>query len=217
MHPDLTGKSRPSIFFLYYFRVPQIFELGDGIKLLRNEPGKDKFVLNEKGHNLFWSTQEKIMEQLRQPAFTGRPVTAPLNYFQAELIDEVFAQINELLALAKQKNFKVIFFFNPHNQNLYSTYAHAFFPIKLRLAALTDYYDFSGLNSITMDNLNYYEESHYRYRVGDMIVKRIFGTGNILVPEDFGVLVTGENVSEHIKKQQLELERYVAANRKSIH
>jgi hypothetical protein len=75
---------------------------------------------------------------------------------------------------------------------------------------MTDFYDFSGLNSVTLNNLNYYEKNHYRYLVGNMIVKRIFGCGNINIPDDFGVLVTKNNINEHIKKQRWELENYLA-------
>jgi len=58
--------------------------------------------------------------------------------------------------------------------------------------------------------LNYYKESHYRYLVNNMIVKRIVGCGNVSVPDDFGVLVTKKTVSEHVKKQKLELEKYLS-------
>ena len=89
------------------------------------------------------------------------------------------------------------------------------FQVKQKLASIIDFYDFSGLNSVTRNNLNYYEEDHYRYLVGNMIVKRIFGCGNINVPDDFGVLVTKNNVNEHITKQRWELENYLANKNKA--
>lgn len=46
--------------------------------------------------------------------------------------------------------------------------------IQYRLAQITPYYDFSGLNRITTDDYYYYEVSHYRPIVGDMIIHRIF-------------------------------------------
>ena len=88
--------------------------------------------------------------------------------------------------------------------------ANYLFSVKQRLVSATDYYDFSGLNSVTLNDMNYYEISHYRYIVGDMIIKKIFAVGDINVPRDFGVLVTKKNVNQHIRKQKLELENYRA-------
>ena len=88
-------------------------------------------------------------------------------------------------------------------------YASSLYAVKQKLASLTDYYDFSGLDSVTLNNYNYYEGVHYRYLVGDMIIKRIFDCGNINIPGDFGVLVTKKNVNEHIQKQKQELEKYL--------
>ena len=56
--------------------------------------------------------------------------------------------------------------------------------------------------------MNYYEESHYRYLVGDMMIKRVFGTGDMALPDDFGVLVTKQNVNGHLEKQKRELFQY---------
>lgn len=209
MHPYITGNNLPNIFFTYYFRTPKLFELANGRKLLFNDGQEEKFILDEKGLNLFWIKKEKQLKLLGKPLFTNDTIKSSPNIFNAKLVDEAFTQIEELILLARKNNFSLIFFFNPLNNKLYTEYANSLFPVKLRLALLTDFYDFSGLNSITLNNFNYYEESHYRYLVGDMIVKRIFGYGNINVPEDFGVLVTKENVKEHIEKQKLELNKYL--------
>jgi hypothetical protein len=210
MHPSITGRSLPDIFLTFYFRFPNLFEISNGMKLLLNDEQEKKFLLNENGLYLFWVKKEKTFELLGKPLFTTDTIQASPNLFNEKLENESFAQIQGLISLAKKNNFALIIFFNPLNNKLYMEYANSLFPVKLRLASLTDFYDFSGLNSVTLDNLNYYEESHYRYLVGDMIVKRIFGDGDINVPEDFGVLVTKKNVNEHIKKQKLELEKYLS-------
>lgn len=58
----------------------------------------------------------------------------------------------------------------------------------------------SGYNSITLNNCNYYESKHYRPHVGDMIAARIFLDKDKVVPDDFGVFVTKENIDKHIGK-----------------
>jgi len=57
--------------------------------------------------------------------------------------------------------------------------------------------------------MNYYEEVHFRYRVADMVIKRIFGAGTADVPDDFGVLVTKETIDQHLAEQQQDLDRYL--------
>jgi hypothetical protein len=77
---------------------------------------------------------------------------------------------------------------------------------KKRLAQITDFYDFSGINSITKDPFNYYETSHYRVFIGEMMLARMFENDkNITVPEDFGDLVTKSNIDIHIKKLKSQL------------
>ena len=77
---------------------------------------------------------------------------------------------------------------------------------------MTDYYDFSGFNSVTTNPVNYYEEVHYRYRVGDMIIERIFGGSVAALPEDFGSLVTKHSIGQHLEKQKRELEQYLKSH-----
>jgi hypothetical protein len=210
MHPSITGRLLSDVFCTYYFRVPKLFELANGIKLLfNNEQGKKLFILNEKGLYMFWVKKEKEIELLGKPLFTTNIIQVSQKPFDKKLEDEAFVQIQELILLAKKNNFRLIIFFNPISTNLYMSPARSLFPVKQKLALLTDYYDFSGLNSVTLNNLNFYEESHYRYLVGDMIIEKIFSDSNINVPGDFGVLVTKKNVNEHIQKQKRELEKYL--------
>jgi hypothetical protein len=67
------------------------------------------------------------------------------------------------------------------------------------------YYDFSGLNSITTNNYYYYETSHFRPVVGDMMLNIMFQTPEIEVPGDFGFRVSSVNVDTHLKKQCKEI------------
>lgn len=209
MHPSITGRRLSNIFSTYYFRVPKIFELANGIKLLFKGEEGGKIILNKKGLHLLWVKKEKQIELTGKPLFTMDTIQFPPKVFDKKLEDEAFAQIQELILLAEKNNFRLIFFFNPFSFNLYMSHASSLFPVKQKLALLTDYYDFSGVNSITLNNYNYYEGVHYRYLVGNMIIKRIFDDGNIIIPVDFGVLVTKKNIHEHIQKQKRELQKYL--------
>lgn len=75
------------------------------------------------------------------------------------------------------------------------------------LAEITEFWDFSGLNSIGADPRYFYDSAHFRNDVGSMALARIFGNDAPYIPEDFGVLVNRENVEERIAALWTEPER----------
>jgi hypothetical protein len=64
-----------------------------------------------------------------------------------------------------------------------------------RLADISEYYNFSGINDVTTDNSLYLETSHYKMAVGDMIIDAIFNdqVDQQLLAQGFGYYVTKEN------------------------
>lgn len=74
---------------------------------------------------------------------------------------------------------------------------------KRELVKLTPVWDFSGYNSITTEAIaermnNYVDHSHYTPAVGDLILNRIYSRQTEKIPKDFGVLLTTENVEQHL-------------------
>ena len=98
-------------------------------------------------------------------------------------------------------------FINPVHKNVFLDCGVDFDRFKRALSHLSGFYDFSGLNSVTTDNFNYYETSHYRPKVGDLVIARIFNQRNIKVPEDFGQWVTAENIDLHLKTLRQQVNR----------
>lgn len=78
-------------------------------------------------------------------------------------------------------------------------------------------FDFSGFNSVTTeaipqasgvpDMLYFWEASHYRANVGEMILNRMFGQSDG-VPADFGVELTPATLTGHLAAQRAARERY---------
>lgn len=123
--------------------------------------------------------------------------------YRGNRIKETIADLAKLKVLCNDNNIELIVFINPINAVTYrDTNMQEFNEFKRQLAQITDYYDFSGLNDITTNNYYYYETSHYRPLVGDMIVNRLFYKGNA----DFGVYVTKENVEEHLQDLEKQLQ-----------
>jgi hypothetical protein len=78
-------------------------------------------------------------------------------------------------------------------------------------------FDFSGFNSITTeaipqasgvpDMLYFWETSHYRVNVGEMILNRMFGRDGA-APTDFGVELTPQSLGGHLAAQRTARDRY---------
>lgn len=209
MHPEVSGKSRASVFFKFFLRMPRSFELSREFdSLFKNVDSKAE--LTDNGLNLFWLQTERIITASGKPLFSDPPFVYAPFVFDESLVQEVLDQVDELKELSRKHHFNLTFFFNPIQARRYVNFAHGFLPIKQKLARHTDFYDFSGFNSITTNNLNYYEEQHYRYLVGEMIVERMFGNNHRHVPDDFGVLVTKDTTENYMHKQKREMDKYLA-------
>jgi hypothetical protein len=209
MHPDIGGPSRPEIFGMYFFRKPSINELARWRDRVLYGKSEGRIIISSLGVNLGWRQKERIIEATDKPIFEfSVSKYEPVSYGRKEM-DEAFASIEDLIALSQTHHFALTFFITPFYSQLYLNNAEALLSAKERLAKLTDYYDFSGFNSVTTNAMNYYEESHYRYRVGDMIIARIFGRDAVKLSDDFGVLVTHQNIGRHLENQKRELEKYL--------
>ncbi len=124
-------------------------------------------------------------------------------HYEGNRIIETIGELRQLKDICDTNGIELIVFINPINAETYrDTNMQEFNEFKYQLAQVTDYYDFSGLNDITTNNYYYYETSHYRPLVGDMIVNRLFNRGNI----EFGVYVTKENVEEHLQDLEKQLQ-----------
>lgn len=113
-------------------------------------------------------------------------------------LDATMRDIEELCAFARAHDIELIFFLNPLWQTTYiDNDAAELDAFRRRLAQVTDYYDFSGLNDVATDAYNFYESSHYRPVTGRRILARLFG-GAAESPAGFGSYVTAETVEAHL-------------------
>lgn len=62
-------------------------------------------------------------------------------------------------------------------------------------------WSFYGINTITLNKENFDNlGQHFKPKISPLIFARIFNDKNIKVPEDFGVLLTKENIDEELEK-----------------
>jgi hypothetical protein len=97
-----------------------------------------------------------------------------------------------------QKDINLLIFFVPENHNYLDQFDRKLFLDFLKkVSTIVEFWNFSGYNSITLNDTNYYDYFHFRYFISDLIVKRIFND-TTSVPSDFGVYVTEKNIDSHI-------------------
>jgi hypothetical protein len=117
--------------------------------------------------------------------------------------------LKEIVDLCTLNNINLIVFTTPHNKNMMDSFIiKDYLEFLKMISSFTSFYDFTGYNSVTTKNINYYESSHYREKVGILIAARIFNDKEVEVPQDFGVLVTKDNVDEHLENLRKQIEEY---------
>ncbi len=115
-------------------------------------------------------------------------------------INEYVNQVREIKRICDANGINLHVLFHPiHHLNFLNEDTKLMNTAKRRLVSITDFYDFSGLNTVTIDNYYYTDVVHFRPKVGDMMLKKIFGEPDVKVPPDFGVKVTGDNIERHLE------------------
>ncbi|MGZ2368715.1 hypothetical protein ACXR6G_02910 [Ancylomarina sp. YFZ004] len=126
-----------------------------------------------------------------------------------ERIDKTINEINEINELCKTNRIEVVYFINPIFKETYlAAVSHDFFLFLEKLASKIQYYDFSGINEITTNKLNYYEANHYRLNVGDEIIQTIFNS-----KLNVKIIVNTSNLNSIIKLKQIEINKERMPNR----
>ncbi|MGL4997537.1 MAG: hypothetical protein ACRC5T_00900, partial [Cetobacterium sp.] len=90
-------------------------------------------------------------------------------------IDKTMFEIKEIIDLCKENNIKLTVIFLPlHKTTFENNNPENLNAFKNRLLELTNYWDFAELNKFTENNYYWYEASHYRPILGELILKKIF-------------------------------------------
>ncbi len=116
--------------------------------------------------------------------------------------EEVLDDIRQIKELCEEYDINLRFFTNPMHAMTYAKDMDNGYLVFLEeLAEVTDYWNFSGFNDVTLTYNNYYETSHYCTAVGDKIIQVVYydGTEDNLLEQGFGMYVTKDNVDELIK------------------
>ncbi len=134
------------------------------------------------------------------------------NFTNFKIVNE-----NEIVELAKNTNKNDIFIIYPkhfYNYILFQKYQNIekeyFKAIKLLVENTNaQVWSFYGINEITLDEYNFDENGwHFKPRISNLIFARIFNDKSVEVPEDFGVLVTKDNIDKHLENLRKQIKEY---------
>lgn len=143
-----------------------------------------------------------------------------------QLSQSYLNDFQEIVELCKKNNIELIIFISPsHATNWESIYTMERWEIfeqwKRDLVALTPVWDFSGYNSITTEPIakymkNYVDNSHYTPEIGDLILQRIFKQQTAKIPQDFGILLTPQNIESHLQQIKSDRLQWVKNNPEEV-
>ncbi|MFA5275297.1 MAG: hypothetical protein WC417_00155 [Candidatus Omnitrophota bacterium] len=204
-HPYEDSKLKRALFLLKYLFSPVSAQREAYLKAFFGN-GKTGFIYNisSKGDTI-WQERDKLIKADKN-YFQGEYFSQPFNYNDTGRIDKTLVELKAIVDIAKANNIKLVIFINPiHYLRYVNIDLDRFSDFKRGLAQITDYYDFSGLNSVVKDNHYFYETSHYRPMLGDTIISKILNVNISQAVSDFGVFITKDNVEEHILSQKKEI------------
>lgn len=115
--------------------------------------------------------------------------------------DQCLASIKRIKEMCEEKGVSFLMIISP----IYYTEMDAYNSTQLEeflrgLSEITDYWDFSGYNSVSFEPRYFYDPYHFRNAVGEMALARIFGDEGIYVPDDFGRYVSKDTIDDHLSE-----------------
>jgi len=110
-------------------------------------------------------------------------------------IDECVTAVAEIVEFCRQHGTKLTITTTPMlAQNITIYDSDEVLDFYERIAEISDFWEFS-VSSVSHDIRYFYDTTHFRNCVGDMMLARMYGDESVYVPDDFGMIVTRENAA----------------------
>lgn len=129
-------------------------------------------------------------------------------YKDYEIVPQSWIYYQEIIKLCQDNNIDLIVFISPSHAVQWEAIGtmgrwETFEQWKRELVKFTPVWDFSGYNTITSEKIkdimnNYTDSSHYRENIGAMVFNRIYNQQTDQIPDDFGILITENNIENHL-------------------
>lgn len=179
-------KDNPKAFIQLYMSPSRITQ---GFKAFKTDTGVEGYdTFYEYG---WWCDYDRIS--------TFDPQTAVPFIGAHDFRQETLDIIRTMKQLCEEHRIKLVVFTNPMYDITYRVSLEKDYLIFLKeLAEITDYYNFSGLNDVTLNPDYFLDASHYTAPVGDMIISSMVynQTDETLYEQGFGWHVTPDNIDD---------------------
>lgn len=200
MHSLVSGESKVKFYSRYLFANPE-YSFAK-IKAMKNDrylaESFDVFDEETGAYDKRKRDAEHISDM--EEYYKSYPIFAnyPVGEYPLPKLSENAESIGRIKSFCDERGIKLLVV----NAPIYSEYFECIPKEDLKkfyeeIAKKVDFWDFS-MSSVSFDARYFYDETHFRNDVGRMALARVFGDDSIYIPEDFGTLVTKENVSSYV-------------------
>jgi len=209
LHPYVKGEPL-SLFYLQYLTGVFYKNIQEKIKLNINNQEYDKTMYLDTGIWIAPKREEAISENCKEYVKHEETFNAgERKKLVINNLSQIKSSLSEIKNICKKHNIHLYVFIASHNKNMMDLIdLKSYISFLKVISEVKDYYDFSGYNSIAIDNCNFYDYGHYRPYVGSLIAAKIFNDASIPVPDDFGTLVTKDNIDSYIIEKEKNMKKY---------
>ncbi len=116
-------------------------------------------------------------------------------------IDKAIHALKEIKLLCDQHNISLTVFMYPSFYKTYLLYnQEKIIEFKQEIVKITPFHDFYNLNELSLNELNWFDTSHFNYNIGNYIIKSI---------QDNTFLVTEDTIDKHILEDKKKIQNLV--------
>lgn len=204
-HPLISGEPKLKFYYKYTAFQPETLILS--IQSNLEKEVKNVFDVTIGQSKLLRKDELRLKDPESYIASNFKPATTVEG--KSKLIKEEpkklksIQELQKIIEIAKSKNIEHIIIINPLNHHRFITFDIDSYATWIRrMVTVTDQvWDFSGINSITKNDKFYYEDTHFTKQAGDLVLSKVFNKKiEQSLPDDFGVLVTKENLDSHLER-----------------
>jgi hypothetical protein len=215
LHPHVEGQSVLPFYVEYLATRPSTY-FQNKVKANSEPQSTHKVVQDVWGSGrILFVGQDKLIQENPQAYIQNEPSFHAKRdrTVRSKDTQQNMQALGEMKKICDANHIHLIMFITPHNHKLMDSLDREDYLDFLRqISNIGDYWDFSGYNSVTLDDHNYYEASHYRAPVARLVAARIFQDPTVSVPPDFGVHITKKNVEKVITDRRAQIISHDAGN-----
>lgn len=144
------------------------------------------------------------------------------NYYKNYSLNVSLTEFKKVIDICRDRNIDVKVFISPeHTTQMEAIRVAGLWSVfeewKRQVSTITPVWDFAEYNKITTESINnemqyFLDSTHYRKEVGDKILNRVLSYQQEPESDDFGVLITPENIESHLAKIRANREVWTRSN-----